>query len=113
MTSNRTKLLFAHVLTASLAAGAAAASAADVREADAPAPDAARAAAIVASQAGGPIATMDVPEVVRQGPGYNPIERGVRNAALPGPTAPRRYVQRTATIYHFSYWEFAKLLPKE
>lgn len=110
MTSNRTKLLLAQVLTASLAAGAAAA---DARESDAPAPDAARAAAIVVSQAGGPITTMDVREVPREAPGYNPIERGVRNAAMQGPTALRRYVQRTETIYHFSYWDFAKLLPKE
>lgn len=113
MTSNRTKLFLAHVLAASLAAGAAAASAADARAADAAAPDAASSAPIVVSQAGGSITTMNVREVAHEVPGYNPIERGVRNAATQGPTALRRYVQRTEPIYHFSYWDFAKLLPKE
>ena len=113
MTSTRTKLFLAHVLAASLAAGAATASAADARAADAAAPDAASSAPIVVSQAGGSMTTMNVREVVHEMPGYNPIERGVRNAATQGPTALRRYVQRTEPVYHFSYWDFAKLLPKE
>ncbi len=45
--------------------------------------------------------------------GFDPIEHGVRNAATQAATALRRYVQRTEPIYHFSYWDFARLLPKE
>lgn len=45
--------------------------------------------------------------------GFNPIELGVRNATSQGPDTLRHYVQRTQAIYNFSYWDFAKCLPRE
>ena len=44
---------------------------------------------------------------------FPPLEAGVRHAAAQGPTALRRYTSRTQAIYGYSYWDFAKLLPKE
>jgi len=108
MTSNQTSRRFAYALSATLALGSAAAWATDAVKQDAAEP-----AAITLAQAGGPITTMEVRGTSSEPLGFNPIERGVRKAATEGPTALRRYVQRTEPIYHFSYWDFARLLPKE
>lgn len=108
MTSNQTTRRFAYALSATLALGSATAWAADAVK-----PDAAEPEAIMLAQAGGSLTTMEVRGTAGEPLGFNPIERGVRKAATDGPTALRRYVQRTEPIYHFSYWDFAKLLPKE
>lgn len=108
MTSNRKNLCFAYLLSTSLASGAACAYAAE-----APTPDAASPAPITLAQADRPVTMMEVRGEARGSLGFNPMERGVRKAAAEGPTTLRRYVQRTETIYHFSYWDFARLLPKE
>ena len=47
------------------------------------------------------------------GVGVPPLEAGVRKAAAQGPTALRRYVHRTQTIYGYSYRDFEKFLPRE
>jgi hypothetical protein len=110
MTSNPTSRCFRYALSAALASGSAAAWATDAVKPDAAKPDA---APIVLAQAGEPSTTMGVPDSAREALGFNPIERGVRNAATQGATALRRYVQRTEPIYHFSYRDFARLLPTE
>ena len=108
MTSNQANRRFAYALSATLALGSAAAWAADAVK-----PDAAEPEAITLAQAGGSVTTMEVRGTAGESLGFNPVERGVRKAATEGPTALRRYVQRTEPIYHFSYWNFARLLPKE
>lgn len=108
MTSNRRNLCFASLLSAALAAGAAGAWAAEAST-----PAVSTPAPITLAQADGPATTLAVPSEARVSPGFNPMERGVRKAAAEGPATLRRYVQRTEAIYHFSYWDFAKLLPRE
>lgn len=108
MTSNRTNLCFASLLSAALASGAVGAWAAEAST-----PGAARPAPTTLAQADRPVTTMGEPSGAPTAPGFNPMERGVRKAAAGGPTTLRRYVQRTEAIYHFSYWDFAKLLPRE
>lgn len=108
MTSDHQTKRFAYALSAVLVLGSTAAWAADAVK-----PEAAEPAPVVLAQANGSIATMEVRGTSTAPLGFNPIERGVRKAAADGPTTLRRYVQRTEPIYHFSYWDFAKLLPKE
>ncbi|HSQ82862.1 MAG TPA: hypothetical protein VLU54_17320 [Casimicrobiaceae bacterium] len=108
MTSNQTIRRFAYALSATLALGSAAAWAADAVK-----PDVAEPEAITLAQEVGSLTTMEVRGTASEPLGFNPIERGVRKAAAEGPTTLRRYVQRTEPIYHFSYWDFAKLLPRE
>ncbi len=110
MTSNYMSKCFPYALSATLALGSAAAWATDAAISDAAKPDA---APIVLAQDGESSTTMEVQDSAREALGFNPIERGVRDAATQGATALRRYVQRTEPIYHFSYWDFARLLPKE
>jgi hypothetical protein len=108
MTSNRKISRVAYALSATLVLGSTATWAADAAK-----PQAADPAPVMLAQEDGSPAEMGVRGTSWEPLGFNPIERGVRKAAADGPTALRRYVQCTEPIYHFSYWDFAKLLPKE
>lgn len=78
-----------------------------------PAPSTSQQPAPVKYAQAGPVAiTVFAGPASAQAP-IRPMEAGVRKAASEGPTALRRYVTRTEPIYHFSYWDYARYLPRE
>ncbi|HEX7328101.1 MAG TPA: hypothetical protein VF428_06145 [Casimicrobiaceae bacterium] len=107
MTSNRFRKCSTSMLAAVAALTAAASLAAD------PVPPASQKPAPVTYAQAGPVAmTVFAAPASAQAP-IRAMEAGVRKAASEGPTALRRYVTRTEPIYHFSYWDYAKYLPRE
>lgn len=80
---------------------------------EAPKPEATTNAPIVVAASGVSAATASTSVAARADAAFPPAEKGVRNAAAQGPTALRRYVHRTEPIYHYSYRDFARLLPQE
>lgn len=107
MTSNR----FRKCSTCALAAVAALTAAASL--AAEPVPSAAQKPAPVTYAQAGPVAIIVFTEPASAHAPIRPMEAGVRKAASEGPTALRRYVTRTEPIYHFSYWDYARYLPRE
>lgn len=112
MTPNRAGQCFAYAVVASLALGTAAVHATGDPASSAAAVQVAAGTPVTLALAGdAPAVLAGAPEAAPARASFNPRERGVRAAAAQGPTALRRYVQRTEAIYQFSYWDFAKYLP--
>jgi hypothetical protein len=107
MTSNRFRKGSTYTLAAVAALTAATSLAAD------PVPSASQKPAPATYAQADTVATIRFAEPARAQAPIRPMEAGVRKAASEGPTALRRYVTRTEPIYHFSYWDYAKYLPRE
>jgi hypothetical protein len=110
MTSNRASRSLVYAIATSLALGTAAAYAADDSRPDAGIAPVGSGEPVKVALAG-TAAMLPMQGGAGEPMHARPQERGVRAAAVQGPTELRRYVQRTQGIYNYSYWDFAKYLP--